>query len=145
MTKNFVYNDGGRRAAGYSGSTGDCVCRAIAIASEKPYQEVYDAINEFAKRERRSKRRRGRSSARSGVYKATIHRLLNSWGWKWTPTMFIGSGCKVHLKEEELPKGRLIVSVSKHIVAVIDGKPHDTHDPTRGGKRCVYGYFSKEE
>ena len=145
MTKNFVYNDGGRRKAGYSGATGDCVCRAIAIASEKPYQEVYDAINECAKKERRSKRRRGKSSARSGVYKATIHRLLDAWGWKWTPTMFIGSGCKVHLKESELPKGRLIVSVSKHIVAVIDGKPHDTHDPTRGGTRCVYGYFSKEE
>jgi hypothetical protein len=45
------------------------------------------------------------------------------------------------LKADELPAGRLIVSVSKHLVAVIDGVAHDTHDPSRGGTRCVYGYY----
>ena len=40
----FVYNDGGRAAAGYIGSAGDCVTRAIAIATELPYQTVYDAL-----------------------------------------------------------------------------------------------------
>ena len=33
----WQYNDGGRSAAGFSGKTGDCVCRAIAIATGKPY------------------------------------------------------------------------------------------------------------
>lgn len=28
----FVYDDGGRAAAGYKGTTGDCACRAVAIA-----------------------------------------------------------------------------------------------------------------
>ena len=28
--------------------------------------------------------------------------------------MPIGSGCKVHLRAEELPKGRLVVALSKH-------------------------------
>ena len=28
-----VYNDGGRKACGYKGDAGDCVARAIAIAS----------------------------------------------------------------------------------------------------------------
>jgi hypothetical protein len=55
--------------------------------------------------------------------------------------MFIGQGCKVHLRADELPKGRLVVALSKHIVAVIDGVIHDTDDPSRGGTRCVYGYF----
>jgi hypothetical protein len=41
----------------------------------------------------------------------------------------------------ELPIGRLIVSVSKHLVAVVDGVIHDTHDPSRAGTRCVYGYW----
>jgi hypothetical protein len=31
----FNYNDGGREAAGFKGFTGDCVCRAIAIATER--------------------------------------------------------------------------------------------------------------
>lgn len=146
----FQYNDGGRAASGFRGKTGDCVTRAIAIATEIPYREVYDAINQAAKSEQH---RRGKvgfaaatgrgSSARTGVHKQTIRQFIESLGWKWTPTMKVGSGCKVHLRDDELPPGRLIVSVSKHLVAVIDGVIHDTHDPSRDGKRCVYGYWQK--
>jgi hypothetical protein len=137
----FQYHDGGRAAAGYEGTTGDCVTRAIAIATGKPYQEVYDAINVLAKSERRGTRKRGISSARGGVYKGTTRRYLESIGWKFVPTMSIGSGCKVHLRADELPLGRLIVSVSKHMTAVIDRIIYDTHNPDRGGTRCVYGYW----
>lgn len=139
----LVISDGGRKAAGYSGVTGDCVTRAIAIATGKPYQEVYDALNEVAKFERHGRRKQGVSNARTGVYKATYRKYLESLGWKFTPTMGIGTGCTVHLKRGELPTGKLIVSVSRHMVAVIDGVMHDTHDPSRGGTRCVYGYFTK--
>jgi hypothetical protein len=38
----FIYNDGGRVATGYKGRASDCVVRAIAIATQKPYQEVYE-------------------------------------------------------------------------------------------------------
>ena len=64
-------------------------------------------------------------------------------GFVWTATMQIGSGCNTHLKADELPSGRLVCSVSRHAVAVIDGVIHDTHDCSRGGKRCVYGYWHK--
>lgn len=141
----FVYDDGGRSAAGYKGTTGDCVCRAIAIATGTPYQEVYDLINAKASGERRGKRKRGISSARSGVYKQTIHKVMDALGWEWHPTMMIGSGCKVHLVDGEVPSGRVVISLSKHCTAVIDGVIHDTHDPSRDGTRCVYGYFSKKE
>lgn len=137
----YQYNDGGREAAGYKGRAGDCVVRAIAIAAKRPYKEVYDSINLLGKSERTGKRKRGKSSARNGVYKQTIKRYLESMGWRWTPTMAIGSGCTVHLRADELPTGRLIVSVSRHTVAVIDGVIHDTHDSSRGGMRCVYGYW----
>lgn len=141
---NLVINDGGRAAAGFSGTAGDCVTRAIAIATQLPYSEVYDALNDAAQRER-PRTGRKRSSARTGVHKPTIRRFLASIGWIWHPTMQIGSGCKVHLRAEELPAGRLIVSVSRHLVAVIDGVIHDTHDPTRDGTRCVYGYYMRGE
>jgi hypothetical protein len=139
----FVYDDGGRAAAGYKGKTGDCVCRAIAIATGMPYQQVYDLLNARGAGERTSKRKRGVSSARTGVYKPTTKKLLTDMGWVWTPTMHIGSGCTVHLRSDELPSGRLIVSVSRHLCAVIDGVIHDTYDPTRSGMRCVYGYWRK--
>jgi hypothetical protein len=137
----FQYNDGGRQAAGYKGLTGDCACRAIAIATEQPYQAVYDALNELAKRERIGKRKRGKSNARTGVYIATVRTYMMRLGWDWVPTMFIGCGCKVHLREDELPLGRLLVNVSRHFTTVIDGVIHDTGNPDRGGTRCVYGYW----
>lgn len=150
-----IIDDGGRAAAGYKGLTGDCAVRAIAIASGKPYQEVYDAINEAAKMERNGKRKRGKSNARTGVYRATVDRYLKTIGATWTPTMTIGSGCKVHLRKSELPSGRLVACVSRHYVAVIHGVIHDTHDPQRipfdhadsdkrdlNGTRCVYGFYT---
>lgn len=140
----WIYDDGGRAAAGYKGTTGDCVCRAIAIATGKPYQEVYDDINALAKSERKGKKKRGISSARTGVYKDTVKKLLQQYGWTWHPTMQVGQGCKVHLKADELPGGTLIVSVSKHETCVIDGVIHDTYDCSRNETRCVYGYWTKE-
>jgi hypothetical protein len=140
---NYQHNDGGRAAAGYKGTAGDCVTRAIAIATGKPYREVYDAINAAAKTERLGKRMRGKSSARTGVHKPLIRNFMERLGWRWVPTMFVGQGCKVHLRADELPPGRLLVKVSRHSVAVIDGVIHDTHDCSRGGTRCVYGYFTK--
>lgn len=141
----WIYDDGGRSAAGFKGATDDCVCRAVAIAAERPYKEVYDLINQLGKEERPSKRRRGKSSARTGVYKDTIKRVMEHYGFKWVPTMKFGQGCTTHLKAEELPAGRIVVSLSKHEAAVIDGVLHDTYDSSRDETRCVYGYFCKAE
>jgi hypothetical protein len=139
----FVFDDGGRIAAGFKGSAGDCCVRSIAIATGKPYREVYDAINTVSSRERSSSKRRGRkSSSRTGVFGSTARKYMDSLGYTWTPCMTIGSGCKVHLRADELPPGKLLVFVSKHYTAVIDGVIHDTFDPSRNGTRCVYGYYT---
>ena len=128
---NFIFNDGGRAAAGYKGSARDCVVRSIAIATGKPYQEVYRDIECYASAERPRGRKR-RSSPRLGVQIPTIRRYMKALGWTWVPTMKIGQGCKVHLADGELPKtGRLVVSVSHHLTAVIEGDIHDTFDPRR--------------
>lgn len=138
------YHDGGRKAAGYTGrAPGDCVTRAVAIATGLPYQRVYDALNsrEAGKVRRRTTRQ---GSARTGVHKDVSKAYLRSLGWTWTPTMQIGSGCTVHLRAGELPeRGTLIVSVSKHLCVVKDGIIYDTHDPSRRGTRCVYGYWQQ--
>lgn len=138
----MTYNDGGREAAGYKGHTGDCVTRAISIATGIPYQQVYDRINELAAEER-PRGRRKRSSARTGVQKPTWKRLLAELGWVKVSCMGIGTGCKVHLTPAELPSGTLIVQVSRHLTVMIDGVVHDTHDPSRDGERCVYSYWKR--
>jgi hypothetical protein len=139
----YVHDDGGREAAGYKGSAGDCAVRAAAIATGLPYQDVYATLNDIAKRERPRGGRR-RSSAREGVYSQTLRWLMERLGWEWVPTMGIGTGCTVHLRADELPEGRLVVRCSKHYTAVIDGVVHDTHDPSRDGTRCVYGYYREK-
>ncbi len=143
----FVYNEGGRQAAGYKGKAGDCVCRAIAIAARLPYQEVYDRLAEGNAKQRKSKHDKGERTrtARDGI--STTRKWFKDYmlelGFTWTPTMQIGSGCKTHLKADELPSGHLVVNVSKHFTAVIDGVIQDTHDCSRDGTRCVYGYYQK--
>ena len=138
----YIYNDGGRKDAGYKGDAGDCTVRAIAIATKIPYQKVYDGLwnlnkNQYGKL-------RGASPRNGGTKIATIRKYMDSIGWKWTPTMQVGSGCTTHLKKDELPKGRIVARVSKHLTAVIDGVNHDTWKQDRNGTRCVYGYWSQE-
>jgi hypothetical protein len=137
----FVRHDGGRAASGFKGTaSGDCVTRAIATATGKPYREVYDALNALAKRERpRGKTRR--SSAANGVHRVTYERYLFGLGFKFVPTMGIGTGTKVHVRADELPEGRLVLSLSRHLAAVVDGKLYDLDDCSRWGTRCVYGYY----
>ena len=140
----FIYNDGGRKEAGYKGDAGDCVCRAIAIATQRPYQEIYDRLSEGNATQRKRKGSKSNTrSARDGI--STTRKWFKDYmkelGFTWTPTMFIGSGCKVHLKADELPQGNLVCNVSKHSVAVIDGVINDVEDCSRDETRCVYGYY----
>ena len=115
MKQQFIYDDGGREAAGYKGKTGDCGTRAVAIATGLPYQEVYDMVIEFAKVERPRARKSGkRSHPRTGIFRGTLNRLLESLGWEWVPTMKVGEGCTVHLRRVEMPDGALIVRLSRH-------------------------------
>lgn len=137
----WVYHDGGRAQAGFKGDTGDCVTRAIAIATHQPYREVYDALNTTIKNARKGSKA-ARGSSRTGINKVVYHRYLAGLGWTWTPTMFIGSGTQVHLRPDELPGGTLIARLSKHLCAVVDGTIYDTYDPSRAGDRCVYGIYS---
>ena len=153
----WEFNDGSRELAGFKGSTGDCVTRAIAIASGLPYKKIYNDLTDLAKHHKVNKNdfvakrmRKAKSgslhssSVRNGVHRVVYRKYLKSLGFKWTPTMFIGSGCKVHLKADELPSGKIICKLSRHLVAVVDGVIQDTYDCSRDGTRCVYGYWRKE-
>ena len=74
-------DDGGREEAGYKGQAGDCVTRAISIATGKPYQEVYDDLAQM------NKESKGVKSARNGISKKITRKYIESLGWVWKPTM----------------------------------------------------------
>tara|TARA_B110001452_G_scaffold262262_1_gene262058 strand:+ start:385 stop:870 length:486 start_codon:yes stop_codon:yes gene_type:complete len=145
-------SDGGRASAGYKGQAGDCVVRSIAIVTGMSYQKVYDDLFKANKKFRNTSKtklakslKQKNDSPRSGTHRAVLKRYLAQLGFQWTPTMFVGKGCKVHLKKEELPSGTLLVSCSKHITVVKNGVLYDTHDCSRNGTRCVYGYWHKSD
>jgi hypothetical protein len=140
----WLHDDGGRHAAGYRGETGDCACRAIAIALPMGYQQAYELINATARDEPPQRTGRHRSSAREGVRTPVMRAVMRELGWAWTPLMGIGTGCTVHLAAGELPGGRLIARLSRHYAAVIDGTVYDSYDPGRDGTRCLYGYWSPQ-
>jgi hypothetical protein len=137
----FHYHDGGRAAAGFRGGARDCATRAITIATGADYLAVYEALARAAGHYPLRPGRATRYHPRTGLPKPVVKHFMLQLGWRWTPTMRIGSGCKVHLRADELPGGRLVVAVSKHVCAVVDGVLLDTHDCSRGGQRCVYGYW----
>ena len=148
----FIQSDGGRAAAGFRGEAGDCATRAIAIALGLPYRQVYEELQDrqrlWLRTGRPSKAKRAMlakssSSVRNGTAKAVITDFLSDRGWIWTPTMHVGRGTQVHLRADELPAGRLICRLSRHVAAVVDGVLHDTHDCSRDGCRAVYGFYSE--
>lgn len=138
----WKYNDGGRSKY-FKKEARDCVCRAVAIGTGMDYMDVYRLINKLAKDEKMEKKQKHRSSARDGVYKQTTRALLEELGWEWHPVMGFGTGCRMHLKKSELPSGTIIVKLSRHLACVKNGVLHDTYDCSRGGTRCVYGYWTK--
>lgn len=138
----FEYSDGGRSKYFKASNVGDCVTRAIAIATGIDYKEVYDRLKELAKKES-VKHHRGhkQSSVRDGVFKETWKKYLAEIGWKKVSTIKPGSSERVHLTESEIPNGTLIVQLSKHLVCVKDKVIYDTYDCSRDGDRMVYGYW----
>jgi hypothetical protein len=120
----WIKNDGGRRRsgiarAGRKDEVGDCVARVIAIATQKPYREVHDALTVAAVRHVASggggdwaQWARHRKGARAfladhGVADEVYGPYLEGLGWKFTSTKELPRGRGVHLRADELPQGRL--------------------------------------
>ena len=145
----FKQNDAGRCQAGFKGNARDCFTRAYAITEGKGYKETYDELQEKFKKMKPLKGKRiigsGVSNARTGVYKEHAEQILKERGYKWKATSGIGKGFQMHVKEGELPKGKHILSVSKHYVASEDDDWYDTSDPSRNETRGVYGHWQKPD
>jgi hypothetical protein len=145
----FQWHDGGRAAAGFpdTNSAGealrDCVCRAIATASERDYGKVHEKLCALGWSPG--------TADRLPEEMADVDTCLKANGWTWTP--FIGRLvylCAEHLCADGLPpSGRLIVRCNEHLTAVIDGVVHDTFNCSETGLHCepppprVFGYYQR--
>ena len=126
----YEYDDGGRRDAGYKGDTGDCVVRAIAIASGAPYQDVYDAMaqamcrhgyrasgNAYGQGKRHSRGQRPARQVQTDV--------MAEYGFE---KVKLPKGPKPTYEEAHARYGDCIVSTTKHVCALVGGALRDTSD-----------------
>ncbi len=127
----YQYNDGGRKAAGFKGTAGDCGVRAMAIALGLDYSVVYKELAQANADNGRAK------SARNGVMKDVYTEVLKRHGFVWNKApQRVGRKARC----SDL-KGVVIAQQARHFVAVLDGVAHDAWDST---ERMVYGYWSKQ-
>ena len=127
----YIYNDGGRSKY-FKGKAGDCGARAMAIALEIDYKQVYNELSQA-----NAEVKGGKKSARNGIFKEDFDTVLKSHGWIWVSAPKL-NGRKAYVGD--MPSGRVIARMAKHFVAVIDGVAHDTWDSTH---KMIYGYWVK--
>lgn len=105
----------------------DCVKRAFALASGKPYKEVSAELNRLKKK----------TGAKYFNYKSNWKVYVKLQGWqkmsfpavKGVPRMNGERFC------ERYPKGTYVLSMACHLTAVVDGVIYDTWNCS---KKCVY-------
>jgi hypothetical protein len=120
----YEYNDGGRKASGHKGRRSDCVSRAIALALDLPYKEVWDYMTYMVKDGWSDG-----STANGGVPSKIYGEFLEDRGWKgkW----FDGHDRKP-LRLFKPPYKNMIVKVKprntqgSHLVCIKDGKVLDS-------------------
>lgn len=152
------------RPANWGNTNYDCATRAIAIAH---YITCHNFTDEIAYRlalahlTMHIMRERGRTGkvkggvvrngrvyshpTFGGVFKPTFDKAMAALGWTWVSCGSVGKPSRVKITPEDLPAGAVILRLSRHYSVAIDGIAFDTHDPTRDGKRMVYGYWLPPE
>lgn len=125
----FVRDDGGRRAAGFTGEAGDCACRAISIATRRPYGKVHADLAALTGSSRR---------VEIGDVVAAVPSYLASIGWQFTLNRRrdgrytrmgdLGrGGCVLEFRSRRLtPSADGLVG--GHFAALVDGELHDLDD-----------------
>jgi hypothetical protein len=121
-----------------------CLCRAIAIAEQRPFDEVADELRAI-----------GWSPGVKGWGNAALDSYLAARGWRRHATTFVRNKrlCTATGKLprlDDLPKRGPIIAilVSRHAVARIDGVAHDAFDSRKhpkGGPNIVARYYQRDE
>jgi len=114
----FIWNDGGRFAAGYVGLAGDCVTRSIAIGTGLSYRAVYQELGEKAKK-----------TPRNGLPVTIGAEYLTGRGWQeypghYSPFEYLTGGSQIgiyYLVQED--------NRNPHFTTVIDDTLYDTWNP----------------
>lgn len=151
----WIFATGGREKYFKTENVGDCVTRAICNATGKDYKEVYDRLKALEKELKVGKHEK-KGSVRDGTrIKVAKYYIEKELGWIHHSTMAYQKGVSMHLTEDEIPMGNLIVDLSKHLTNVKDKVIYDTYDCSKkvywdwetkqtvvNTRRAVYNYWT---
>jgi hypothetical protein len=170
----YNHTDGGRHAAMYVENEieprvnkGDCVTRAIAIATGTPYAEVYEDIKYLCDTEepiRYEKKSDVNNGVNNRIWAPYVEEYFNVASSYKSPAMFdvtdvgeqpINDCGHFHLDADEFSEGTFIVEIWGHLLAIIDGVLHDSWDSNGNykhsskrtqceGRHIVFGWWKIE-
>ena len=147
----FQKNDGGRLVAGYSSgeSVNDCAPRAIALATDRPYQTVYTDL-QYITYQKMSQDPFTYNTAccDNGTYIGVVKEYMAHQGW-----MYYESNLSLLQYSDELYSGDVIIHFNKHIFTIRNGIVYDTEniftspeyatDRNINPQMNITGYFKK--
>ncbi len=133
MEAKWIWHDGGRAGAGFVGSTGDCVVRAITIATGKEYREVYETVHSTTG-----------ESPRQGASTLFCEKFLGDLGFEC-----VKCDSPTKLKFMGDLRGNVVLLFSPdensrkrgHLCTMIDGTIYDTWDPQHENGYVVDRYW----
>jgi hypothetical protein len=131
----WIYNDGGRSKYYKRVAQGDCVIRAIAIATNQDYLQVQKDIKKIIRKEKSQYK----SNIDVGLFRHTYDKYFKEIGWNW---YFTANTMRVN--DFEHIEGTFILSLPNHFVACQNGILFDTFDSSKNNP-MVYGFFSKKD
>jgi hypothetical protein len=121
----FIKSDAGRSISKRSKQRNDCVVRAIAVCRDMAYDEAYDLVAGL-----------GRKSGRS-TPKKIWQKYCNDHAEKHSfPAVAGESRMNLENFAKSHRKGKWLVQMAGHVVAVIDGNVYDDSRPNYN--MCVY-------
>lgn len=118
--KNTTYyiTDGGKSSYGFTHEKNDCTVRAVSIAYQISYEEAHAKLKAFGRKDGH-----GCHYFAKFMNKNMPTTLAITRGWKEKSLGTINKFCK------ENPKGRFILRIRGHALAVVDGIVHDSWLP----------------
>jgi hypothetical protein len=134
----WLQHDAGRSTSKRPKARNDCTVRAIAAVTGAPYDAAYEWIAAGG-------RKSGKRFKLKPFFAANVFLHDADWRFAWTPYPAVKGERRMNVIAfvATHPRGRYVIQVSKHVIAVVDGVLIDDHLPRLNA--CVYGAWTVGE
>ena len=126
----FKFTDGGKSKSKRPKQSNDCTVRALAVATNTPYDEAYDYLKKYY----------GRECSKGAFFpKRAADDQALGFNFKWISFPAIKGEKRMNPSKfyKAYPKGIYILKTARHVICVKDGIIYDSFK--QYNERCIYG------